>query len=136
MVGKSIGCKMELPSKINNNEKSLQQGISPSGNGGLISNSKLTALVVDSDRICQILEKAILESQGVETQVVGSGRDALDLLASGATFNLIIIAMVLPIMNGVEVSLSFLYRVCSVYYMFNVWYCYTSLVMFINLPTI
>ena len=136
MEGKSIGCKMELPSKINNNEKSLQQGISPSGNGGLISNSKLTALVVDSDRICQILEKAILESQGVETQVVGSGRDALDLLASGATFNLIIIAMVLPIMNGVEVSLSFLYRVCSVYYMFNVWYCYTSLVMFINLPTI
>nr|CAN61539.1 hypothetical protein VITISV_030743 [Vitis vinifera] len=95
---------MELPSKINNNEKSLQQGISPSGNGGLISNSKLTALVVDSDRICQILEKAILESQGVETQVVGSGRDALDLLASGATFNLIIIAMVLPIMNGVETT--------------------------------
>ena len=136
LEGKSIGCKMELPSKINNNEKSLQQGISPSGNGGLISNSKLTALVVDSDRICQILEKAILESQGVETQVVGSGRDALDLLASGATFNLIIIAMVLPIMNGVEVSLSFLYCVCSVYYMFNVWYCFTSLVKFINFPTI
>ena len=99
--GKSIRCKMKLLNGINSNKKSCQQG-----NGDLISDEKLTALVVDSDIICQVLEKAILESQGIQAQVVGSGRDAIDLLASGVNFDLIIIAMVLPIMNGVEVSLS------------------------------
>ncbi|WJZ90827.1 hypothetical protein VitviT2T_009944 [Vitis vinifera] len=99
---------MKLLNGINSNKKSCQQG-----NGDLISDEKLTALVVDSDIICQVLEKAILESQGIQAQVVGSGRDAIDLLASGVNFDLIIIAMVLPIMNGVEVSLS----TC------NVWLC-------------
>ena len=111
---KSIGCKMELPSKFNNHKKSLQQGISLLGNGDLISNSKLIALVVDSNRIWQIFEKANLESQDVETQVMGSGRHVVDLLASRANFNIIIMAMVLPIKNGVEVSLSFLYCECKV----------------------
>ena len=68
--GKSIGCKMELPSKINNNGKSLKQGFSRSRNGDLITNRKFTALVVDSDPFIQILEKAILESQGVETKLI------------------------------------------------------------------
>ncbi|KAJ9671866.1 hypothetical protein PVL29_025519 [Vitis rotundifolia] len=102
---------MELPSKFNNHNKSLQQGISLLGNGDLISNSKLIALVVDSNRIWQIFEKANLESQDGETQVMGSGRDVVDLLASSANFNIIIMAMVLPINNGVEVSLSFLYSI-------------------------
>ncbi|KAL6314145.1 hypothetical protein AAG906_011886 [Vitis piasezkii] len=84
---------MELPSQFNNHKKSLQQGISLLGNGDLISNSKLIALV---------------------TQVMGSGRDVVDLLASRANFNIIIMAMVLPIKNGVEVSLSFLYCECKV----------------------
>ena len=95
---------MELPSKINNNEKSIQQGFSPLRNGDFISTRKFTALVVDNDPICQIIEKAILESQGVETQFVGSGIDALDLLATGASFDIIVIAWVLPMMNGVEVN--------------------------------
>ncbi|KAJ9697116.1 hypothetical protein PVL29_009053 [Vitis rotundifolia] len=89
---------MKLLGGINN------KGISSLGNGDLISDEKLTALVVDSDIICQVLEKAILESQGIQTQVVGSGRDAIDLLASGVNFSLILIAMVLPIMNGVETT--------------------------------
>lgn len=95
---------MKLHNGINSNKKSCQQGISSLGNGDLISDEKLTALVVDSDIICQVLEKAILESQGIQAQVVGSGRDAIDLLASGVNFDLIIIAMVLPIMNGVETT--------------------------------
>ena len=95
---------MELPSKINNNGKSSKQGFSRSRNGDLITNRKFTALVVDSDPFIQILEKAILESQSVETQYVGSGIDALDLLASGVNFDIIVIAWVLPKMNGVEVS--------------------------------
>ena len=60
--------------------------------------------MVDSDPFIQILEKAILESEGVETQFVGSGIDALDLLASGENFDIIAIAWVLPKMNGVEVN--------------------------------
>ena len=60
--------------------------------------------MVDSDPFIQILEKAILESQGVETQFVGSGIDALDLLASEENFDIIAIAWVLPKMNRVEVN--------------------------------
>ena len=62
---------MELPSKIKNNKKSLQQGIPPIGNGDLIPNRKFTELVVDSDPFIQIFHKAILKSLGVKTQFFG-----------------------------------------------------------------
>ena len=69
-----------------------------------ISNRKFTTLVVDNDQFIQILHKAILKSLGVETQFVGSGIDALDLFVSGANFDIIVIAWVLLMINGVEVN--------------------------------
>ena len=60
--------------------------------------------MVDSDPFIKILHQAILNSQGVETQFVGSGIDALDLLPFWANFDIIAIAWVLPMMNGVEVN--------------------------------
>ena len=48
--------------------------------------------MVDSDPFIQIFHKAIIKSLGAETQFVGSGIDALDLLVSRANFDIIAIA--------------------------------------------
>uniref|UniRef100_A0A2N9HNE4 Response regulatory domain-containing protein n=1 Tax=Fagus sylvatica TaxID=28930 RepID=A0A2N9HNE4_FAGSY len=66
--------------------------------------NKLTALVVDSERVCRVLEKAFLLSFGVETEAVETGEAAVELIASGANFNLIVIDMFLPVMNGPETA--------------------------------
>ncbi|KAK9281298.1 hypothetical protein L1049_004195 [Liquidambar formosana] len=94
------------------NGKSLEQGDTAQGNNNGMSNghgyvvlrNRLTALVVDDDRICRTCEKALLESYGVDTQAVENGRDAVDLFASGASFNLVLMAKVLPVMNGLEAT--------------------------------
>ncbi|XP_030936589.1 two-component response regulator 24-like [Quercus lobata] len=66
--------------------------------------NKLTALVVDNGGVCQAIQTAILRSYGVETEAVETGEAAVELIASGATFNLIIIEMLLPFMNGPETA--------------------------------
>ena len=71
--------------------------------------NKLTALVVDNGGVCQAIQTAILRSYGVETEAVETGEAAVELIASGATFNLIIIEMLLPFMNGPEVYISSFY---------------------------
>ena len=50
-----------------------------------------------------MLEKAFLLSFGVETEALETGEAAVELIASGANFNLIVIDMFLPVMNGPEV---------------------------------
>ncbi|KAK7840594.1 two-component response regulator 24 [Quercus suber] len=62
--------------------------------------SKLTALVVDNGGVCRAIQTALLRSYGVETEAVETGEAAVELIASGATFSLIIIEMLLPFMNG------------------------------------
>ncbi|XP_050255198.1 two-component response regulator 24-like [Quercus robur] len=52
--------------------------------------------------VCQIIQTGLLRSYGVETEVVETGEAVVELIASGATFNLIIIEMLLPILNGPE----------------------------------
>ncbi|XP_030936586.1 two-component response regulator 24-like [Quercus lobata] len=64
--------------------------------------NKLTALVVDNGGVCRAIQTALLRSYGVETEAVEAGEAAVELIASGATFNLIIIEMLLPVLNGPE----------------------------------
>ncbi|KAK7840591.1 two-component response regulator 24 [Quercus suber] len=66
--------------------------------------NKLTALVVDNGGACQAVQTALLRSYGVETEAVETGEAAVELIASGATFSLIIIEMFLPLMNGPETA--------------------------------
>ncbi|MBA0605678.1 hypothetical protein Godav_018225 [Gossypium davidsonii] len=68
----------------------------------IVLRNRLTALVVDGDTTCRVLEQLLLRSYGVQTQGVDNGRDAVTLIASGVKFNLIIIDMILPILNGLE----------------------------------
>ncbi|XP_050252059.1 two-component response regulator 24-like [Quercus robur] len=66
--------------------------------------SKLTALVADNGGVCRAIQTALLRSYGVDTEAVETGEAAVELIASGATFNLIIIEMLLPFMNGPETA--------------------------------
>ncbi|KAM4077579.1 hypothetical protein ACJW30_12G148900 [Castanea mollissima] len=66
--------------------------------------NKLTALVVDNGGVCRIIQMALLRSYGVETEAVETGEATVALIAFGATFNLIIIEMLLPVLNGPETA--------------------------------
>ena len=49
--------------------------------------------------VCQIIQTGLLRSYGVETEAVETGEAAVELIVSGATFNLIIIEMLLPVLS-------------------------------------
>ncbi|KAG4139676.1 hypothetical protein ERO13_D07G208350v2 [Gossypium hirsutum] len=66
----------------------------------IVMRNRLTALVVDGDTTCWVLEQELLHSYGVQTLGVDNSRDAVDLIASDAEFNLIIIEKILPVLNG------------------------------------
>ena len=71
--------------------------------------NKLTALVLDNGGVCRVIQTALLHSYGVETEAVETGEAAVELIASGATFNLIIIEMLLLVLNGPEVYITTFY---------------------------
>lgn len=66
--------------------------------------NKMTALVVDNVTICRMCEHGLLVAHGLATRSVDNGFDAVNLFASGANFDLLVIDMHLPVMNGLEVS--------------------------------
>ncbi|XP_059432254.1 two-component response regulator 24-like [Corylus avellana] len=65
---------------------------------------KLRGLVVDNEELCRIVEKGIMGLCGVETQAVETGEAAVELIASGATFDIIVIDRFLPSMTGPETA--------------------------------
>ena len=67
------------------------------------SGSQLTALVVDDDTVNQTIHQRLLDSVGVKNQVVGNGKEAVDIHCSGKSFDLILMDMDMPIMNGIKV---------------------------------
>nr|XP_023877963.1 two-component response regulator ORR41-like [Quercus suber] len=54
--------------------------------------------------VCRIIQTGLLCSYGVETEAVETGEAAVELIAFGATFNLIIIEMLLPVLNRPEIA--------------------------------
>lgn len=66
-------------------------------------------LVVDDDLVIQRIHKMYLNRFGFETQVVGNGKEAVDLYRSGAFFHLVLMDMEMPVMDGPKVCfLSFI----------------------------
>ncbi|CAK7349467.1 unnamed protein product [Dovyalis caffra] len=63
--------------------------------------NQIKALLVDSDRSCQMAQSSFLRYYGVETQTATNGLSAY-MLASNSSFDLIIIDISLPVMNGLE----------------------------------
>ncbi|XP_041008872.1 two-component response regulator 24-like [Juglans microcarpa x Juglans regia] len=50
------------------------------------------------------MESGLLDAYGVEVEAVGTGEAAVELIASGETFDLIVIEMFLPFMSGPETA--------------------------------
>jgi len=65
--------------------------------------SKLTALVVDDNIINRKIHQKMLNKFGVKSQGVENGKEAVDIHWRGQKFDLILMDMDMPIMNGIEV---------------------------------
>ncbi|HOJ12961.1 MAG TPA: response regulator [Deltaproteobacteria bacterium] len=59
-------------------------------------------LIVEDDRSIQELLKQELNDEGYATSIAGNGREALDLLRSDAKFDLIVLDLRMPAMDGFE----------------------------------
>ncbi|XP_019429982.1 PREDICTED: two-component response regulator ARR22-like [Lupinus angustifolius] len=67
--------------------------------------TKLTALVVDDNRISRKIHQKLLNSVGImKNQGVGNGKEAVDIHCYGQSFDLILMDMDMPIMNGIEAT--------------------------------
>ena len=62
----------------------------------------MRALVIDDSRAMRRIVSGILAGIGYETAEAGDGRQALDLLEAGRTFDLACIDWNMPVMNGLE----------------------------------
>ncbi|EEF41303.1 two-component response regulator 24 [Ricinus communis] len=68
------------------------------------SRTKMTALVVDDDTTNRIIHRRLLQNLGIENQEVRNGKEAIDIHCSGTNFDLILMDMDMPIMNGIEAT--------------------------------
>ncbi|CAL0326839.1 unnamed protein product [Lupinus luteus] len=64
----------------------------------------LTALVVDDDTMVRMIHQRMLNSVGVENEAVQNGKEAIDIHHSGQTFDLILMDIDMPVMNGIEAT--------------------------------
>ncbi|KAE8679658.1 putative Response regulator 24 [Hibiscus syriacus] len=71
--------------------------------GGRKSN-KMTALVVDDNMVNQTIHHRLLDNLGIENEAVSNGKEAVDIHCSGKTFDLILMDMDMPVMNGIEAT--------------------------------
>ncbi|XP_022759787.1 two-component response regulator ARR22-like [Durio zibethinus] len=66
--------------------------------------SKITALVVDDNMINRTIHHRLLDNLGIESEVVENGKEAVDVHCSGKKFDIILMDMEMPIMNGIEAT--------------------------------
>lgn len=71
-----------------------------------LAESKLTALVVDDSFVNQTIHQKLLNRLGIENDVVTNGKEAVDVYCSGRNYDLILMDMDMPIMNGIQVTSS------------------------------
>ncbi|PPR82151.1 hypothetical protein GOBAR_AA38562 [Gossypium barbadense] len=69
--------------------------------GGLEHKRQLLTEFVFKNMMINLV--GLLRSYGVQTLGVDNGRDAVDLIASGVKFDLIIIEKILPVLNGLDI---------------------------------
>ncbi|THG10362.1 two-component response regulator 24-like [Camellia sinensis] len=74
-------------------DSSSSMSVNKSGKG-------LCVLIVDDDPVIQRIHNMLLSRFGLEIQVVGNGKEAVDLYRAGASFHLVFRDMEMPIMDG------------------------------------
>jgi CheY-like chemotaxis protein len=68
------------------------------------TSKRRTLLCVDDDQTVLQVRRVLLESVGYSVRTVESGEEALDLLASGAAIDLVILDYIMPRMKGDELA--------------------------------
>jgi len=68
---------------------------------------KYTALIVDDMPIIRTIEQVFLAARGFNTVVVENGKEAVDLFAAGNSFDIVLMDLEMPIMNGIQVYICF-----------------------------
>ena len=107
----TIGVKTTLGFKMENMEASASQqkpigGLSieakhPSKSAMPVLPFCLSILIVEDDPISRELMSLLLERAGQNTSNAANGQDALDLLESGQTFDLILMDIDMPVLDGI-----------------------------------
>ncbi|CAA0404957.1 unnamed protein product [Arabidopsis thaliana] len=69
-----------------------------------LAESKLTALVVDDSFVNQTIHQKLLNRLGIKNDVVTNGKEAVDVYCSGGNYDLILMDMDMPIMNGIQAT--------------------------------
>ncbi len=68
----------------------------------IASDSKINVLVVDDDPDMSWVLKDFLEGEGFVVSIASGGREALEFVKASPEFNLIILDVAMPNMNGVD----------------------------------
>ncbi|GLT66482.1 hypothetical protein SLA2020_388440 [Shorea laevis] len=74
------------------------------GTNNLATERKFSVLVVDDDILIRKIHSMILSKFPMEIQVAENGKEAVDLYRSGAFFDLVLMDMEMPVMNGLEAT--------------------------------
>ena len=65
---------------------------------------KISVLIIEDDLLIQKIHKVMMTKIGTEVQLATNGKEVVDLFLSGASFDLILTDLEMPIMDGIEVS--------------------------------
>ncbi|KAK4399401.1 Two-component response regulator 24 [Sesamum angolense] len=63
---------------------------------------RICALVVDDDPLVRRIHGMLLARYGLEIEAAENGQEAVDLFLSGKTFDLVLMDMEMPIMDGLQ----------------------------------
>ncbi|KAL3725152.1 hypothetical protein ACJRO7_030206 [Eucalyptus globulus] len=67
-------------------------------------NDEVTALVVDDNKVSQMIHHQLLNVLGIVNHVVGNGKEAVEIHSSGKKFDLVLMDRDMPVMNGIEAT--------------------------------
>ncbi|XP_074290150.1 two-component response regulator 24-like [Silene latifolia] len=65
---------------------------------------KYVALIVDDDSLVRNIHKKYLSKNGFAIKMAENGHDAVELIRSGNMFDLIVMDLDMPIMNGIQAT--------------------------------
>lgn len=63
------------------------------------------ALIVDDEHLLRQIHEAMLNKFHLETDVAKNGKEAVELFASGKSYDLVFMDLEMPVMNGTKVNL-------------------------------
>ncbi|CAM8989143.1 unnamed protein product [Rhodiola kirilowii] len=64
----------------------------------------MAVLVVDDDSITQTIHKMLVKRQKLDVHVAENGKEAIKMATAGHNFNLILMDMEMPVMDGLEAT--------------------------------